>query len=293
MLNKLKSAYRLSKRIKDDQLNVDRLSEYDLLLQVNNNLFRVCIIDSQNHRCLFIEDYEFSAVFFPEQIISLLESIYDDHHLLQAGFWRSIKLSFKTQSFTLVPASLFEKDNAADYLLLNSEINSSEEIHYYQQSSLEAVNVFSVEKKIADWFTNAYPSRSVKLLHHTCSFLEGSLHRDNKGQRSLYLNVEKNFFTATVVHDKTIEFCNSFSFSSAEDFVYFVMYVFDQLKLNPESTPVVIWGEIENNSVIYNKLYKYVRFISLGDRPKGLKFSYQFDECFDHRYFDLFTIHFC
>jgi hypothetical protein len=293
MLNTLKSAYRLSKRIKDDQLNVDHLSEYDLLLQISNDLFRVCIIDSQNHRCLFIEDYEFSAVFFPEQIISHLENIYDEHQLIQAGFWKSIKLSFKTRNFTLVPASLFDKEHAADYLLLNSEINSTENIYYYQQSSMEAVNVFSAEKKIAEWFINAYPSRSIKFLHHTCSFLEGNLHKDNKGQKSLYLNIEKNLFTATVVQNKTVEFCNSFNYTSPEDFVYFVMYIFDQMKLNPEATPVVIWGEIDSSSLIYHKLYKYIRFLSLGERPKGLKFSYQFDECFDHRYFDLFTIHFC
>jgi hypothetical protein len=293
MLNKLKSAYRLNKRIKDDQLNVDHLSEYDLLLEISNDLFRVCVIDSQNHRCLFIEDYEFTAVFFPEQIITLLENIYDEHTLIQAGFWRSIKLSFKTRNFTLVPASLFDKEHAVDYLLLNSEIKSTEAIYFYQQSSMEAVNVFSAEKKIAEWFTNAYPSRSIKFLHHTCSFLEGSLHWDNKGERCLCLNVEKNSFTATIIHDKKIEFCNSFNFSSADDFVYFVLYIFDQMNLNPEATQVVVWGEIDSSSLIYHKLYKYIRFISLGDRPKGLKFSYQFDECFDHRYFDLFTIHFC
>jgi hypothetical protein len=109
----------------------------------------------------------------------------------------------------------------------------------------------------------------------------------------IYVHVEENFLTVVVKGSKGLDLCNSFYFSSTDDFVYFVMFVYHQLNLQPEKQPVILFGEITPDSEIYKKLYKYIRNISFGDKPSSLKFSYHFDELFDHRFFDLYSMHFC
>lgn len=292
-----KATYKLNKKIKDDTFNVDLIFQYNLFLQINNNLFRLCITDSESHRCLLLEDYQLFAINSESQLIDLLEQIYDNHHILKAGFWKSIKVAIKTTNFSLIPNSLFDKQYLRDYLSINCTITNEniDNIIYYKQNSTDAVNIFSVNKGLVEYFNNAYRAKSITYVHHTTPFIEGvMIHSTPPAEaKSMYIQVENNHLTILVRKKKNLEFCNTFYFRTPEDFVYFVMFVFDQLKLNPENTGVTLWGEINPDSPIYNKLSKYIRNVSFGDKPSSIYFGYNFDEVFDHRFFDLYSMHFC
>ena len=289
------SGYKLNKKVKDDTFNVDLISNYTLSLQISPNLFRVCVTDGEKNRCLLLEDYSFSSIYGADQIIEKLTEIYDDHHVLKAGYWKSVKLALKTPNFSLVPNSLFDKDFAKDYLNLNCSIKEeAEEVLYYHQNSTDVVNIFSADKKVLDWFIAAYPAKTIKVIHHTCPLIEGVLfNRNHKQEKSMFLYVEKNQVTILITKSKTLEFCNSFYFSSPDDFVYYVMFVVEQLKFNPDSNPVTVWGEIMPDSEMYKKLFKYIRNVNFGNKPSSLYFGYNFDEIFDHSFFDLYSMHLC
>jgi hypothetical protein len=288
--------FRLNKRIKDDTFDVDKLSKYNLFIQISNSLFRICVTDSERNRCLMLEDYKLSSISFPEQLISQLELIYDDHHFLKAGYWKSIKLAIKGMNFSLIPNSLFDKNYLKEYLALNCTLNSEPEegFYYYNHKSTDAVNIFSADKKIIDWFTKMYPSKHLQIVHHTAPLIEGiMIDDDKKPDRNLYIHVEQNYLTILVKNQKTLEFCNTFYFSTAEDFIYYVMFVFEQLNLSQEQTSVTIWGELTPDSLVYNKLLKYIREVSFGEKPSSIKFGYWFDEIMDHNFFDLYSMHLC
>jgi len=287
------ASYKLNQKIKDDKFNVDHISQYNLSLQVSTDLFRVCVTDTANNRCLFLEDYQFSSIQFPSQLLDQLELIYDDHHILQAGFWKSIKLSIKNKSFSLIPSSLFDKDYVKDYLNINCTVKGRE-VYYYKQNTTDSVNIFSADREIINWFNTKYPHKSLKVFHYTSPFIDGvMIDQSSEEEKSMYIVTEKNSLTILVKRNKKLEFCNTFNYITTEDFVYFVMFVFDQLKLNPETTPIVLWGEVTPDSPIYTKLYKYIRHISFGNKPSSLSFGYQFDEVFDHKFYDLYNMHFC
>jgi len=159
--------YSLKKRIKDDSFDVDKLSDYNLFLQISNTLFRICVTDAERNRCLLVEEYKFDSIHFTEQLIDVLDNIYDEHHVLKAGYWKSIKLAVKGMSFSLIPNSLFDKNYLKEYLSLNCTINTEPEpaFYYYNQKSTDAVNIFSADKKVMHWFTQMYPSKNVQLVH--------------------------------------------------------------------------------------------------------------------------------
>lgn len=296
MLDTLKSTYKLNKRIKDDTFNTELISDYNLHLQINSNLFRVCVTDSEKNRCMLLEDYQLSSVLFPEQLIEQLELIYEDHTTLKAGFWRSIRLAVKNTSFSLIPESLFDKQFLKEYLNLNCALKEEpiEEILFYKQDSTSAVNIFSADKKVMDWFSSVYPQKSVKFVHHTSPMIEGVMKNyPQKDQKSMFIQVEDNYLTILVTRHKTLEFCNTFYFTTPDDFVYYIMFVYEQLQLNPDYNHLTIWGEIVPDSAIYNKLFKYIRNISFGQKPNSIYFGYHFDEIMDHRFFDLYSMHFC
>jgi hypothetical protein len=212
---------------------------------------------------------------------------------LQAGYWKNIKLCIKNKDFSLIPNSLFDKEYLREYLNLNTTVHNKE-VYYHKQSTMDAVNIFAAEKEIIEWFQSKYPHKNIKVLHYTSPFIEGiMINESQKDERAMYIVSEKDYMAIIVRNNKKLEFCNNFSYRTPEDFLYFVMFVFDQLKLNPEVTPVTVWGELSNDSPIYSKLYKYIRNVSFGNKPSTLNFGYQFDEVFDHKFYDLYNIHFC
>lgn len=295
-MEKKSSHYKLNKKIKDDTFNVDLISSYNLSLQISPNLFRVCVTDAEKNRCLLLEDYQFTSIYISDQVIEKLEEIYDDHHILKAGFWKSVKLALKTSNFSLVPNSLFDKDFAKDYLGLNCALtpDDREEVLYYQQHSADMVNIFSADKKVTDWFIAAYPAKPVRIIHHTSPLIEGIMYNRNQpDEKSMFIHVEGSTLTILIAQDKALEFCNTFHFSTSEDFVYYVMFVAEQLKFNTESNPVTIWGDLQPGGDAYITLLKYVRNISFGNKPSSLYFGYPFDEVSDHSFFDLYSMHLC
>lgn len=288
------SSFRLNKRVKDDLFTPEEIGNYTLNLQINQHLFRVCITDT--NRCLFVEDYTLDNILYPEQLIGQLEAIYYNHEVLMAGYWKNIKLAIKEIDFSLIPKSLFDQQFAREYLKINTGQESIREhdIFHYSQKSTDAISVFSADKKIINWFNNQYPSHNITLVHHTSAFIEGLLYSsDTNADKDVFVQTENNFLTIVVKGDNGLEFCNSFRFSTSDDFVYFILFVYNQLQLSPDKNKLILFGEITPDSNIYKKLYKYIRYIKFGDKPASIKFCYKFDEVFDHRFFDLYSMHFC
>lgn len=297
MLSDITVRYKLNNSVKDSRFETDNLAKYHLSFQVNFELFRTCVIDSESNRCLFLEDYTLYDIYTTSDLLEQLDILFEDHVLLKAGFWKSITLGVKNTQFSLIPESLFEKDYLKEYLTLNTTLDKEpdEEYHYFKQKQTEAVNVFATNKRLTNWFSSMYPLKQIRVVHHTAPMIEGIMLQKTTAaaEKCIYIQVEQYFLTITVKQGKKLIFCNSFTFNTSEDFVYFILFVFDQLELNPERCPVVVFGEITHDSESFSKLYKYIRHLSFGSKPEFIRFGYQFDEVFDHRYFDLYNMHLC
>lgn len=296
MITELEVKHKLMQKIVDEQFDTEQLVYYSLSIQVNFSLLRFCIIDNMQLRCLYLEDYQLSDVSTNEELTEQLDFLFDNHTLLKAGYWKSIHVAIKDTQFTLVPTALFAKEYIQDYLNLttNTENKNEQQAQSYLHLQKDITSVFAISTHLVDWFNKTYPTQKIKYINHTSSFLEGIFQLSNRKQEAeVFIQVEQHFLTIAVTKNNQLQFCNGFTFNSSEDFVYFILFVYDQLQLNPEQTQLTIWGEILDDSDSFNKLYKYIRFIKFGDKPKSLTFSYVFDELHDHRYFDLYTMHLC
>jgi len=287
--------FKQSQLVKDTAMfDVELIPQYALGLEVSKDAFRVSITDTQASRCLWLEEYHFSMLLQKEQLIEQLAMVYEDHEFLQAGFWQKIRVSVKNQYFTLLPSSLFYKDQALQYLKMASHtLPDSFEVLYYRHPHSEIVNVFAEDHSVTDWFRQNYPARNVEFVHYTSALIEGVFHTEPAPVRSVTVLVESSHLTIAVSNGRMLEYCNTFFYVSAQDFIYYVMLAFHELQLNPEVHKVTLYGEISPESAIFEQLYLYIRNVAFGHRPGTLKFSYLFDEVYDHRYFDVYNIHLC
>jgi hypothetical protein len=51
-----------------------------------------------------------------------------------------------------------------------------------------------------------------------------------------------------IVKDKELLFCNTFTYETKEDFIYYILFTTEQLKLDPEDLDLILLGNIHEDS---------------------------------------------
>ena len=290
-----KKEYKLFKKIKEDKFEVDQLHNYDLNLLLGNRDLQIAVVDKRSNRCLIVEDFIISSIDSYAKLINVFEHIFDDHHLLKAGFWSSVKVGIKGNKFALVPESLFNPDSIFDYLKFNCKVNKeSDELMYYKHSKSDAVNTFAIDTRLYNWLESLYTDKQILYFHQSSALIEGVLEQlAYYPDDSVFVYVDRFKLHIITSKNKKLEYYNQFYIKQFSDYIKYIMTVMNGLNRDQLNTNVVLWGYLGKQSKHYNEFAKYIKNISFGGRPKFLNFGYPFDELQEHHYFDLYNVHLC
>ena len=285
--------YKLIKKIKDDRFDEDNIHQYDLLVQLSVRDFQIGIVDCSDGRVLFFEDYVLGDLSSHQELLTLFQTLFESHPVLQAGFWNSVKVSIKNSKFVQVPNSLFVEEAASEYLKFNANIDQEkEEVLFCYNEKIDAVTIFAVQKDLLTWLKRIYSNTKIHLIHQSSSIIEGVLQIVGQSQKSrLYIYVDRFKLHILSIENSKLIYYNQFAIKQFSDYVKYMMLVMKGLGMDQQTCEVVLWGYISQNSPHYQEFVKYIRNVTFGSRSEGLKFGYIFDEVQDHHFFDLFSIH--
>lgn len=286
--------YRLATSLTDESFQAGDLGKYQLYLSVGKQGLRAAVMDAERNKFIALEDYELTQVFTPLQVAQQVQEILRQHDYLGLPGWKAIRVSVKNQSFTLVPETLFEPQAVADYLRLNCSLDLyHEQVLTYRHPAIEAVNIFAADKYLLAAIGETYPGKPVAFVHQTSALIAALQHYgERNGKMKLYAYVEKNSLTILILRDGALLFCNIFHFNTPEDFMYFLVFVMQEQKLNPDQDAVTIWGDLTHDSALFTLMRKYIRHVRFGARLAGVAFSYKLQEQFEHRFLDVYSLHF-
>ena len=286
----VRSTYHQTKKIKDLEFDVDKLSTYSLIVELSEKDFFVLVVDTDKSRALFLEHFVFSELYQTRELLEQLSLIFDDHHFLKAGFWKEIKFVVKDKCFAFVPNSLYAEEKRSFFLRLNAEVEEGDVLFTSPLKGTDARCVFGIDYELNQWLTSLYPSKDIVLDHSTNIFCDSVTRNLSKKQgEEVFVHTDSYTMTIVGLRNGDLHYCNVFSYSSAEDMTYYIMLVMHELNFNPEVVPVSLYGEIDQTSIHFTKLRKYLRYLHLGKRPSHLKFGFVFDEIFDYQCFELFS----
>ena len=127
--------------------------------------------------------------------------------------------------------------------------------------SIQAFNSYFIPEELERCFNKHF--KNILWKHNSSILIESLIHQFKlqPGER-IYISIQKKSFDVTILESKHLKFFNSFSYRATEDLIYYLLFTFEQLQLNPNETPLIIFGEIEEDSEVYKLLYKYIRNIS-------------------------------
>jgi hypothetical protein len=285
-------SYKLIKKIKDDKFDAEKLDQYTLLAQLGVRDLQVAVVDTEDGRLVFFEDYIFNDLSSYEELMGVLRSLFDSHELLTAGFWKGVIFSVKNNHLVQVPESLFVPASAADYLQLNAQSDrEKDEILFSPHRLSDAVTVFAMPVELHRWIVSLYPNSTVQFIHQSAALIEGVLNIAPSYEGTpLFVYVDRFKLHILSVKNGKLVYYNQFVIKQFADYIKYIMLVMKGLDMDQRTSQVVLWGYIGKNSPHYQEFYKYIRNVVFGARPAHLRFGYMFDEVQEHHFFDLYSI---
>ncbi len=270
-------------QLRDETFDPTNAAAYNLYLLAGPARLNLAVADVERNKFVALEEYQLGAGGVP--------ALATQHDFLTLRGWNAVRLAITGRAFTLLPRPLFRAGDEATALCLHHTPSPTETIRYTTHPGLELVNVFAASAPLADWLGATYGSGG-RLLHHTSALLAGLVNqRGASSLRRLYLNPGQQELTL-VVMGQSLEYCNVFPCSTAEDVVYYTILVMQELALDPDQDEVTVWGDLTPDSAVFALLRTYVRNVQFGPRPANVQYSYRFNDVFEYRYFDLLSLHF-
>jgi hypothetical protein len=225
----------------------------------------------------------------PERRVEELEALFrSDANLRQP--YRNIRIGLVSALHTLIPRRLFNPSQKETYLQQVASLEQgdlellSDELH-----GAAIYNIYAYPAAVVRFFREKFPG--CRLSHGGSAFLQAcrALSSYLEGDQ-LFLHVGSTYLQVILFQDKHLQFINLYPYQSTKDFIYFVMLVVRQFKLEPEKITAHLSGQVAVDTEIYRTLPRYLRHVELLSPPAYLQIGPALRQAPAHRYYDLFSL---
>ena len=274
------------KKIQTSNLDLTNLNNNHLSIQFSLDGFSFCVLDKDSNTFIVLQDYSFKEVNnSPQKLLENITSIFKEEGLLQKKY-HTVNICHVNDLSTLVPKPLFDEERLSDYAKFNTKVLATDYLVYDEIKNLDIANVFIPYVNVNNFLIDQFGEFEYK---HYASVLIESLLGIYKYSLvpHMFVHIMDEHIEIIVIADKKLQLYNTFKFTSKEDFIYYVLFTAEQLKLNPEKFELMLLGTIEKEDELYDIAYKYVRNVSLIENRSKYSFDDQITESDKRTYFTL------
>ncbi|NVK53655.1 MAG: DUF3822 family protein [Flavobacteriaceae bacterium] len=233
-----------------------------LSIQFSLDGFSFCISnittnEVQHFSCYLFENRKET----PELLLNTITSIVKENKNILAQTFEKITVIHQNNLSSLVPSALFNENELATYLDYNIKILQNDFIAFDDLTQLDIKNVYIPYVNINNYFFQLFGEFEYK--HHSTVLIDKLiLHTKNNTDKQFFVNVNTSTFDIVVIEQSKLLFYNSFTFVTKEDFIYYILFTAEQLKLNPEEFLLYFLGDVTEISEVYQLTYDYIRNVS-------------------------------
>jgi len=285
----LQNAIKASAQFLDRDFKSDYTKNNRLSIQLRLDGFSFAQIDSISKKVLLIENYDVpvmlgdEAVYQNEKVALRLEDVLLDKQIQDQEF-KSVHIVIDNRFFTLIPAVLFDEKKAEEYLKLVHQLPENLMVKTDSLSFLESRNVYAVYSPLYFSLSDYFSKFEIK--HASTIFIQQmAVFQKSKKGASIYIEVGSSSMHVIAFDGDKLLFSNTFDFKEKEDFIYFILLVYNQLDFKPENVPLFFSGNIDRSSPLYAIAYQYIRFLDFPEAHKsGLIFGNDIPEFIGSKY---------
>lgn len=276
----------------DEALDINKTKSYHLSIQISLDGFSFSILDINRKKYLGLKSYPNIKNQDDFLNIEWIQKILQTDDFLNQEY-KSIASIFSHCGSTMVPDPLFKKENLRDYFNFNLNKQETDEMLYHKIRRADAWCIYSAPQHLLKLMNDHFPF--VEFYHHSIPFINNILQgrNVNKNNSTVYINLHGTFFDIAISKDNLLEHYNCFPYKHVNDLMYYILHVFEQEKLPPESTQVVLSGKVTRQSSFYENLKRYIKKLEFARRDSLYNYSYTFGKLPEHSFINLLNLYPC
>ncbi len=261
----------------DKAFREDLTRNFHLTIRLSPDGFSFVIYSPDKQRYLGLEMFRFNTPEDDIRYAALLDEIIM-HRQWIAYPYQSVIVIMDQGSNCLIPAPLFDEREKGTYLAFNTTYRDNCRIATDKLKNADSVNIYYLSNpivaKIKELWANA------RIVHLSSVLIESLLitHKNKGFEDKVFVHVRDQYFDLVMLREEKLFFYNSFKFNTKEDFLYFILFAMEQLRLNPETTDVIVSGKIDKDSPLFELAWHYLRSISFAALNENFSYSYVLDE---------------
>lgn len=257
----------------DDAFSIHLSRTYNLSLLIGRDGLSFCFSRHDDNSLIGIESYslavsetqstdENDAQKWCRELTQLLENL----DSLKKPF-RQVRIALEYHKFTLIPQELFNEANQQELLSFNHPKEESEICRHDSLPKLKAEIIYAIPSCIISELQAIFPE--AEIVNASGQMIENLLKSPPElaVDGKLYANVRGAWVELICMEKGKLRYINNFRYRTREDLAYYIIFVMEQLGLNPDTISLVLMGNIEQQSERFELLYRYIRNIRLIDQP--------------------------
>ena len=218
----------------------------------------------EKHCCFSITDLaskevESLAYYSTEEVTEdFLDKLFEAHPELNTSFYK-VLIGYDYPQGCLV--SFKDYKHGDGNLLLNTMfgLDSTAAVISEPIAEWQLYNVYAVPAKVHAYLTKKFPS--AKYWHQYTLSIKNSK-AGNEGGR-LLVDIRQDDFTVLVKSNNQIILAQTFSYSTPDDVLYYLLKVCQQFGLEQQLVQIELSGLIDQFSALYKELYQYFLHVQL------------------------------
>lgn len=230
----------------------------ELSIQFSLDGFSFCIKDFNTNETLFFKEYIFSLK-NPEELLKEIVNIFENDSHLQKDFDK-VAVIHQNNLASIVPNNFFNDAYLKDYLKFSIKTLPNDFVTFDDIEIIKAKNVYIPYVNINNFLFQNFGEFEYK--HHASVLIEKFIRINSENTKQVFININNNSFDIIVLENKQLILYNNFNYYTKEDFIYYVLFVTEQLNIDKEETPYFLTGKITKDSNLFEILYTYIRKIS-------------------------------
>ena len=221
------------------------------------------------------------------EIVSTLEKIPALNQV-----YRSVSLAVSGPVVTFVPKPVFDASKLTEYVEAHAQVSPMYSLRHYPVDSHHSEAIYAIPPRVEEAFEQHFAG--LKIMPIQAPFIDYWTRQISPriGQH-IVLRFGVDFMQLYAWKGTELILANTFNITTPEDAVYYLLFTMEQLEFDANLAPVVIQGGLEEDSPIFELIFKYVRNIYMGERPQHENYSFALDDVPSSEHFGLFAQYYC
>lgn len=257
-------------------VNFTNTENFHLSIEVSPTKLKYTLLNTENLEYLLFKSVEVGN--------NLLTAIGSEEILKQTFF--STSMCYSNFPTTIVPNELYSEIDKEKYLQFISDKKGTIKTDKIHQNN--ATTIYRVKEDIVH-LMNQIQNGVIEKNSSTIIIEQLIKQYKNLTEKTAFLFINRKNIELIILKKGELILHNYFDVNNSIDVLYYTLFGFNQLKMNPEESNLYLFGNIEKGDENYILIYDYIRNIKFGSLSNSLSFNEELKRVSQHQNFSLFS----